>query len=168
MGLSAASQARDLFSSRGDVLIEVRSIVVERSLQPIGERRRGTPTKRRRDLGRIGEKVTNVDRLLLRWPGYAARASTLRDSNHELHEIAMSNGFETTDVEHVAVHHVAGARPEKRVHRIVDVDEIAKLRPVAVDLNFPVLEYETDEPTDEPLATVLDQLARAIHVREPQ
>ena len=44
------------------------------------------------------------------------------------------------DVEHLAVRRIVGARPQERVDGVVDVDEVAKLRAVAEDLNLTVLE----------------------------
>ena len=77
-------------------------------------------------------------------------------------------GFVAADVEDLAVARVARARPQERVRGVVDVDEVAQLRAVAVDLDRLVLDREADEPADEALAVVLDQLARAVDVRQPQ
>ena len=57
---------------------------------------------------------------------------------------------------------------QERFDRIVDVDEIADLRAVAEDLDLLVLEHEPDEPADEALAVVPQQLARAVDVGQPQ
>src|SRR5882724_9686430 len=52
--------------------------------------------------------------------------------------------------------------------RVVHVHEVAHLRAVAVNLDGLVLDGETDEPGDESLTIVLDQLARPVDVRQPQ
>ena len=72
------------------------------------------------------------------------------------------------DVEHLAVAGVAGARAKERVCRVVHVHEVAHLRAVAVNLDGLVLDGETDEPGDESLTIVLDQLPRPVDVRQPQ
>ena len=72
------------------------------------------------------------------------------------------------DVEHLAVARVARARPQERVRRVVDEDEVAELRAVAEDLNRLVLDCQPDEPADEALAIVLEQLTWPVHVRQPQ
>src|SRR5262245_10645012 len=97
------SQARDLFSGCGDVLIEMGAIVIERTLQSLRERRRGTPFKRRGDLRRVGIKVADVDRLFLRRPWRAAESPRTRDPNHEFDEIAVSDRLETAHVEDFAI-----------------------------------------------------------------
>ena len=72
------------------------------------------------------------------------------------------------DVEHLPVRRVIGPRSQECVGGIVHVDEVANLPPVAVDLDLPILDRQTDEPADEPLPIVLEQLARAEDVGEPQ
>ena len=83
-------------------------------------------------------------------------------------EIAVRDRLDAADVEHLSVAGVVGARPQERVSRIVDEDEVAELRSVAVDLDLAVLDGETDEPGDESLPVVLQQLARAVHVGQAQ
>src|SRR5258708_6385293 len=80
----------------------------------------------------------------------------------------MAHGLVAADVEYLAVAGVARARPQERVRRIVDEDEVAQLRAVAVDLDRPILDGETDEPADESLAVVADQLARAVDVGQAE
>ena len=65
-------------------------------------------------------------------------------------------------------HASRGAGPQERVGGIVDVDEVAQLRAVAEDLDLASLDREPDEPADEALAVVLDQLPRAVDVGQPQ
>src|SRR5678815_2129731 len=99
MGLTPGSQARDLFSGDRNVLIEVGAIVLERPLQTVGKRGGRTPSKGRRDLGRIGVEVADVDCLLLRWPRRASESSALRDPYHHRDQIAVLDRFEAAHVE---------------------------------------------------------------------
>ena len=78
----------------------------------------------------------------------------------------MADWFVAADVVRLAVAPVAGARPQECVSRVIHVDKVANLRTVAVDLNGPSLERQTDEPPDESLAVVADQLPRAVDIRE--
>ena len=80
----------------------------------------------------------------------------------------MADRLETTNVERFAVGRVAGARTQERIHRVVDVDEVTKLRAVAEDLDFLVLEHEADEPGNETLAAVFQQLPRTVDVGQAQ
>ena len=70
------------------------------------------------------------------------------------------------DVEHFPVARIARPGAKKRVGDVVYVHEVAQLGAVAVDLDRLVLDREPDEPRDEPLATVFDQLPRAVDVRQ--
>ena len=72
------------------------------------------------------------------------------------------------DVEHLAVAGVARPGPQKRISGIVDEHEVAALRSIAVDLNRPAFDGQPDEPADEALTIVTDQLTRAVDVREAQ
>ena len=89
-------------------------------------------------------------------------------SSSSLDEIAVRDRLGAADVEHLAVAGVARARPQERIRRVVDEHEVAHLRAVAEDLDFLVLDGQADEPADEALAVVLDQLARAVDVGQPQ
>jgi hypothetical protein len=80
----------------------------------------------------------------------------------------MADGLVAADVEHFAVARVARAGAQKRIRGVVDVDEIAQLRAVSVDRNGLILDREPDEPADEPLAVVANQLAWAVDVGQPQ
>ena len=80
----------------------------------------------------------------------------------------MAIGSIAADVEHFAVARVRRAGPQERVRGVVHVDEVAHLRAVAEDLDLAVLDRQADEPADEALAVVLDQLARAVDVGQPQ
>ena len=72
------------------------------------------------------------------------------------------------DVEDLAIARVDRARPQERVGRIVDVDEIALLGAVAVNLDDAAFDRQPDEPADEALAVVADQLPRPVDVGQPQ
>ena len=63
---------------------------------------------------------------------------------------------------------VVGTRAKERVRGVVHEHEVAELRAVAVDLDLPVLQGQTDEPGDESLTVVLDQLARTVDVGQAQ
>ena len=80
----------------------------------------------------------------------------------------MTDRLVAADVEHFAVAGVGCPRPQERLRGIVHVDEIAQLRAVAENLDLAPFDSQADEPPDEALAVVLDQLARAIHVGEAQ
>ena len=80
----------------------------------------------------------------------------------------MRDRFAAADVERAAVAGVALSRQQKRLDRIVHVNEIADLRAVAEDLDLLVFEGEADEPGDESLAVVFQQLPRTVDVGQPQ
>mgnify|MGYP003693856247 CR=1 FL=1 len=80
----------------------------------------------------------------------------------------MADRLVAADVEHLAVARVRGARPQERVGGIVHVHEVAQLRAVAEDLNLAAFDREPDEPADEALAVVLDQLPRTVDVGQPE
>ena len=80
----------------------------------------------------------------------------------------MADRLVAAHVEHLAVACVAGARPEERVGGVVHVDEIAELRAVTVDVDGLILDRKPDEPADEALAIVLDELTRPVHVGQPE
>ena len=91
-----------------------------------------------------------------------------RDLDEQLDEVAQGDRFGAADVERLAVAGVGGAGAQERVGGVIDVDEVAELAAVAVNLDLAVLDRMTDEPADEALAVVLEQLTRSVHVREPQ
>ncbi len=77
-------------------------------------------------------------------------------------------GSIAADVEDLAVARVGRAGAQERRRGIVDVDEVAQLRAVAEDLNLGALDGEADEPADEALPIVPDQLTRAVDVGQAQ
>src|SRR5258706_15520106 len=103
MECGPASQARDLFSARGNVLIEVRAVELEGALQPVGERRRRAPSERRADFRRVGVEISDIDRLLVRWPRGAPEPARAGSVNHQLDEIAVPDRLEAADVEHLSI-----------------------------------------------------------------
>src|SRR5688572_7500838 len=80
----------------------------------------------------------------------------------------MGDRLDAADVEYLPVRRVGRASPQERIRRIVDVDEIAQLFAAAVNLNLAVLDRLTDEPADEALAIVLEELPRPVDVGQPQ
>src|SRR5207244_4387626 len=91
-----------------------------------------------------------------------------RDLDEQRREITEADRLIPSDVERSAVARICGTRPKERVRRVVDVDEVAKLRSIAVDLNRFALDREADEPADESLTVVFEKLARTVHVGQPQ
>ena len=62
----------------------------------------------------------------------------------------------------------SGAGAQERVGSIVDVDEVADLRAVAVNLDLAALDRQPDEPADKTLAIVANELAGTVDVGQPQ
>src|SRR3954471_11341760 len=108
-----ASQARDLFAGRGNVLIEVRAVEVERPPEAVRQQRGRLPPERRPDLRRIGVEVADVDDLLLRRPWRAPESARAGGPDHQLDELTMSDGLQSADVERLSVALVAGAGAQK-------------------------------------------------------
>ncbi len=100
--------------------------------------------------------------------GHVPDAAGAGDVDQQRHEIFVRNGLRAADVEDLAVAGVGGARPKERIRGIVDVDEIANLGAVAEDLDLVPFQRQADEPADESLAIVPDQLARTVHVGQAQ
>src|SRR5204863_10006583 len=90
------------------------------------------------------------------------------DADEQCREIAMADRPIAADVEDLAVAGVARAGAQKRVRGIVDVDEVADLRALAVDLDGAIFNREADEPGEESLPIVFDQLPRSVDVRQPE
>src|SRR5580765_144901 len=80
----------------------------------------------------------------------------------------MADRLVAADVEGFAVAEIALAGAEEGVAGVIHVHEIAALRAVAVNLNRTVLDCQADEPADESLAVVPNQLARPVDIGEPQ
>ena len=83
-------------------------------------------------------------------------------------ELAMADRLVAADVEDPPVARVGGAGAQERGRSIVHVDEVAHLRAVAEDLDLAALDRQADEPADEALAVVPDQLTRAVDVGQAQ
>src|SRR5258706_6813568 len=103
MECARRSQRRDLFSGRGNVLIEVSPIELERAAEALGQRRYRLPAERRADLRRVRVEITDVDHLLVGGPRDATETARARGSNHQLYQIAILDRLHPTDVEHLAV-----------------------------------------------------------------
>src|SRR5262249_36544836 len=120
------------------------------------------------ELRGISHEVADVDRLLLRRPFDVLDPSGTGDLHEQLREGAVTDRLIAPDVEDLAVAGVAGAGSQECVRRIVDEDEIAALRPVTVNLDGRVFDRAPDEPANEALTVVTDQLSRTVDVRETQ
>src|SRR2546425_12385263 len=80
----------------------------------------------------------------------------------------MAERLVAADVEHFAVARIQRAGPQEGIGGIVHVDEIAKLGSVSVNGDGPVFDGQANEPGNEPLAIVLDQLPWAVDVGEAE
>src|SRR5688572_2989142 len=90
------------------------------------------------------------------------------DVNQQRHQIFVRHRLRSADVEDLPVAGVRGARAQERICRIVDVYEVPNLCAIAENLDLSPLEREAYEPSDEPLAIVLDELTRPVHVGEAE
>ena len=72
------------------------------------------------------------------------------------------------EVQDLPVRGVHRPRPQEGVHHVVHVVEVALLAPVAEDLDLLAERGLADEPADEALPVVPDELAGAVGVGEPQ
>src|SRR5437899_1671390 len=149
-----------------DVLIQVAPIEVDGAAQSVCERHRRAPSRRALELARVGVEAAYVDRLLVGWPVDVLDGSRAGDAEQDPDELPVADRAIAADVEHFAVARIARPGAKKRVGDVVYVHEVAQLGAVAVDLDRLVLDREPDEPRDEPLATVFDQLPRAVDVRQ--
>src|SRR5882724_7112078 len=131
---------------RVDVLRPVRPVERDRLEQALAKLDGGRPAGRVFEFARVGVETADIDRLLIRRPLHVLDAAGSGDLDQKRRELAMADGPLAADVEHFAVARFTGARPQERVSRVVDVDEVAQLRAVAEDLNRPVLDGEADEP----------------------
>src|SRR5687768_14470609 len=156
--LTPRSQRGDLRRGRWHVVMHVGPVELHRAPQSVAKRGRWPPPDSSHDERGIGVEVADVDCLLLRRPFDAAPPAGARGRYQQLDQVAVRNRLEAADVQRLAVRRVGGAGAQKRLGRIIDEDEVAQLAAVAVDLDFAVLERQSDEPGDEALAIVLDQL----------
>src|SRR5262249_11970610 len=72
------------------------------------------------------------------------------------------------NIEDLAVARIVGCASQKGIGGIIHVHEIAELGTVAVNLDDTVFDGEADEPANEPLTVVLDQLTRPVDVGESE
>ena len=94
--------------------------------------------------------------------------SPARDVEQQLDEVRERHRVLVAQVHDLAVGGVDRPGAQERVDHVVDVVEVALLQPVAEDLDLLAERGLADEPADEALAVVPDQLARAVGVGEPQ
>ena len=123
---------------------------------------RGSQPTRLTEPRRVGVEAADVDRLLFRGPGHVTHGPGAGDVDQQRRrDRGATIGSRPPTLKTWPLHGVRRAGAQERVGRIVDVDEVAHLRAVAVDLDLAVLEREADEPADEALAIVLDAAAAA-------
>src|SRR5687767_4177533 len=131
-----------------DVLTEMRAVERHRPAQAVAEADGRRPARRPLESGRVRIEGSDVDAPLLIGPFNVFERSGARDVDQQGGEVAMSDGLTAADVENLAVARVAGARPEERVRRVINVDKIADLRAVAENLNLAPFDGLADEPAD--------------------
>src|SRR5687767_12085765 len=148
--------------------MKVGAVELNRALESLAQRRGRPPSEYLLDTRRIGVEVADIDRLLFRRPFDETVAATAGHRDEQLDEIAMRDRFDSADVQHLPVRGVARSGTQECIGRVVHVDEITQLRPVTIDLDLAILDGEPDEPRDETLAIVLDQLSWPVDVRESQ
>ena len=113
-------------------------------------------------------EAPDVDPFLLGRPLDIPDRAGARSRDETVHQIAVAHGFVASHVEHLAVAAIGRAGAQERIGGIVDIHEVAQLGTVAEDLNLAALERKPDEPADEALPVVPNQLARTVDVRETQ
>src|SRR5688572_7396877 len=150
------------------VLTEMRAVERHRTAQAVAEADGRRPARGPLESGRVRIEGSDVDAPLLIGPLNMFERPAARDVDQQGGEVAMSDGLTPADVEDLAVARVAGARAQKRIRRVIHVHEIADLRAVAENLNLAPFDGLADEPADEPLAAVPDELARPVDVGQPQ
>src|SRR6185503_7536959 len=151
-----------------DVLQQVAAVIVEGPLEAFAQFHGRRPAGALLEEGRVGIEAADVDHFLVGRPFDERVAARARDVDEHLDEIAMRDVLFAADVERLAVDGIARARRQERFDRVIDVDKIADLRAVAEHLDLAILERETNEPANEALAIVSQQLARSVDVREAQ
>src|SRR5688572_19077530 len=157
-----------LNGTRTGIVRQVLAVVLKRARESLAKFHGRRPSGSRSEQRRIRIEAADVDRFLLGRPldeGVAAAAGQL---DQQLHQLAMGDVLFAANVERFAIHRVGGARRQKRLDRVVDVNEIANLRAIAENLDLAVFERETHEPADESLAVVAQELTRAVDVGEAQ
>ncbi len=148
------------------VSIVVFAVKGERVAEPFGELDTRLPSGGSLEFRRVGVKAADVDDFLLGRPIDVCHLPGAGNPHEKGGEVSVADWLIATDVERFAVAGLGRPGAEKRIGRIVDVHEIAQLRSVAEDLNRLVLECQADEPADESLAVMADQLSRSIDVGE--
>ena len=126
------------------------------------------PAGPRPEFAGVRIEAADVDGLFLSRPLDIPGPARPRHADQQFGQITVARRFAAAHVEHLAVARIVGARAQEGVAGVVHVDEVAHLRAVAEDLDFAILDGQPDEPADEALPVVLDQLPRTIHVGQPQ
>src|SRR5436190_4391569 len=132
-----------------DILVKMMAVERDRPLQPFFEADGLPPAGEVHELRRVGVEAADIDRLLVRRPLDVLDPAGAGDADEQCREIAMADRPIAADVEDLAVAGVARAGAQKRVRGIVDVDEVADLRALAVDLDGAIFNREADEPGEE-------------------
>ena len=177
-------QLKRVTVSSGDVTVKIdaatqssEEVTLEVAVKPMAaigavqltfEGDAGKPAGSLSEFRRIGVEAADVDPFLVSRPLDERDRPAAGHAHEELRELTVADRLVSSDVEHITIAHVRGAGPQERVRGIVDVDEIAQLRSVAEDLDLTTLERQSDEPADESLAVVFDQLPRPVDVRQAQ
>src|SRR4051812_1296552 len=151
-----------------NVLGEVLAVERDRITQAVGERRLGPPSERVRDQLPVRIEVADIDGLLLGGPLGEPVAPRAGRGDQEVHQIAVRDRLEAADVEDLAVRCVVRTGSEERIDRVIDEDEVTYLLSVAVDLNLASFNHQPDEPGDEALPVVFQQLPRAVDIGQSE
>src|SRR6185503_13207966 len=154
---------------RSKVMPGVLAVVIDGAAEPVPQRHLGLPAERLPDLGRIRVEVSDVDLLAVGGEGHEAiGAASSRQLDQHLRDVDEGDGGLAAEVEDLAVRRLHRARPQQRVHHVVHVVEVALLLAVPEELDLLAAHRLPDEPADESLAVVLDELARSVGVGEAQ
>ena len=120
------------------------------------------------ELRRVGIEAADIDGLLLIGPLDVLDTPRACGVDEQRRELPVTDRVCAADVVDAAVALVTDASAEKRIDHVIDMHEVAQLRPVAVDLNGSSLEGQANEPADESLPIVSNQLTRPVHVPQPK
>src|SRR4051794_6071510 len=112
------------------------AVELDGSSEAVAQPRHRTPADGTLEQRRVGVEIADVDHLLLRRPFDQAEAAAARYGQQQLDQVEMRDRLGAANVERQAVASVAGAGPEKCIRGVVDIDEVAQLAAVAVDLDL--------------------------------
>src|SRR6478609_3019083 len=125
MSPASSPGASELNGTFTDVARKMLAVIVEGARETFAQFHFGTPARTFLEHAGVGVEAADVDRLLVCGPLDERVAALPRDLDEHLHQVAMRNVLFAADVEGLAVHGICGARREKRLDGIIDVDEIA-------------------------------------------